>query len=80
MVQNANPYDKRIGAWPDTLEDGRIIWRSEPWTLPSNNCISKPYQKRFGMEDPWSLERIELFGINQDGTIPDLIAEKLGLR
>lgn len=77
MVQNANPYDKRIGAWRDVLEDGRTIWRSEPWTLPADNCESKPYQKRFGMADPWSLERLEFYGITPDGTIPDLIHEAL---
>lgn len=80
MVQNANPYDKRIGAWPDSLEDGRTIWRSEPWTFPANDCKSKPYQKRFGMADPWSLERLEFYGITPDGTIPELVAEYLGLR
>jgi hypothetical protein len=80
MAQNANPYDKRIGAWRETLDDGRTIWRSEPWTFPINECESRPYQKRFGMDDPWSLERLELLGITQDGTIPDIIAEQLGLR
>ena len=80
MVQNANPHDKRIGAWPETLDDGRTIWRSEPWTLPLQDCDSMPYRKRFGMEDPWSLERLELFGITQDGTIPEIIQEHLGLR
>ena len=77
MVQNANPYDKRIGAWPSVLEDGRTVWRSEPWTLPANDCESKPYQKRFGMADPWSLERLEFYGITPDGTIPDIIHEAL---
>jgi hypothetical protein len=77
MVQNANPYDKRIGAWPVLLEDGRTIWRSECWTLPANDCESKPYQKRFGMADPWSLERLEFYGITPDGTVPDLIHEAL---
>lgn len=79
MKQNANPYDKRIGAWPDVLEDGRTIWRSEPWTLPLGTK-SKPYEKRFGMDDPWSLDRQEMFGITPDGTMPDLIAEALGVR
>lgn len=77
LVQNANPTDKRIGAWPDTLEDGRIIWRSEPWTLPLDDCRSKPYEKRFGMDDPWSQERREMFGITPEGTIPELIREVL---
>lgn len=80
MAQNANPYDKRIGAWRETLEDGREIWRSEPWTFEANNCKSKPYQKRFGMEDPWSLERREMYGIAPDGTIPDILAYELGLK
>lgn len=80
MVQNANPYDKRIGAWPETMEDGRTIWRSEPWTYPADDCQSKPYQKRFGMEDPWSLDRIEMWGITPDGTIPEIIQDQLQLR
>ena len=75
MVQNANPSDKRIGAWPNRLEDGRIIWRSEPWTLPLDDCRSKPYEKRFGMDDPWSLERREMYGITPEGTVPELISE-----
>lgn len=79
VTQNANPYDKRIGAYPYD-HNGRIVWRSEPWTLPLNDCKSKAYQKRFGMEDPWSMDRQELFGITPDGTVPDLIAEVLGLR
>ena len=77
MIQNANPYDKRIGAWPVKLEDGRTIWRSEPWTLPADNCESRPYQKRFGMADPWSLDRQEYYGITPDGTVPDIIHEAL---
>lgn len=77
MIQNANPYDKRIGTWQSSLDDGRTVWRSEPWTLPANDCISKPYQKRFGMDDPWSLERLEFYGITPDGTIPDVIQDIL---
>lgn len=80
MVQNANPCDKRIGAWKDHLDDGRTIWRSEPWTLPLSECDSQPYKKRFGMEDPWSLERLEWFGITPDGTIPEMVQDHLGLR
>lgn len=77
MVQNANPYDKRIGAWKDELNDGRVIWRSEPWTFPLDDCQSIPYRKRFGMDDPWSLERQEMFGITPDGTIPQVIHDAL---
>lgn len=80
LTQNANPYDKRIGAWLEILEDGRTIWRSEPWTFPIDDCQSKPYQKRFGMDDPWSLERKEMYGIAPEGTVPDILQEELGLR
>lgn len=80
VAQNANPHDKRIGAWPEQLDDGRTIWRSEPWTLPINDCISTPYRKRFGMGDPWSLERMELYGIGPDGTPADIIQDKLNIR
>lgn len=79
MTQNANPYDKRIGVYAYN-HNGRIVWRSEPWTFDLDDCISKPYQKRFGMDDPWSTERKELYGITPDGNVPDLIAEALDLR
>lgn len=79
MTQNANPYDKRIGVYAYN-HNGRIVWRSEPWTFDLDNCQSKPYQKRFGMDDPWSTERKELYGITPDGNVPDLIAEVLGLK
>ncbi len=79
MIQNANPYDKRIGAWMETMDDGRNVWRSEPWTFPANNCKSRAYEKRFGMDDPWSLERREMYGITPDGTVPEIIQESLGL-
>lgn len=79
MTQNANPYDKRIGVYPYD-HNSRLIWRSEPWTFGLDDCESKPYQKRFGMDDPWSTERKELYGITPDGNVPDLIAEVLGLR
>jgi hypothetical protein len=77
LAQNANPYDKRVGIWPIPLEDGRVVYRSEPWTFPSNQCQSKPYKKRFGMDDPWSLDRLEMNGITPDGTVPDLVQRVL---
>lgn len=84
LVQNSNPYDKRIGMAPEIFIDEygnkRPIYRTFPWTLPIDDCKSKPYEKLFGMDDPWSQDRLELFGINPDGYIPELIAEALELR
>ena len=77
MRQNSNPYDKRNGVWASRLEDGRIVWRSEPWTLPVDDCETKPYEKRFGMDDPWSLESLEQDGITPDGLPIDLIGDIL---
>jgi hypothetical protein len=71
VTQNSNPYDKRVGLLLDELEDGRQIWRSEVWSLPIDDCQSKPYEKRFGMDDPWSLENMEDYGITPDGTVLD---------
>jgi DNA polymerase type B, organellar and viral len=80
VEQNANPYLKRIGAWSSVLDDKRTVWRSIPWHMPLDDCESKPYQKRFGMDDPWSLERMEIHGINQEGTSGEIVSDKLGLR
>jgi hypothetical protein len=79
VEQNANPYLKRIGAMPGRLPDGRRIWGSIPWQLPLDDCESKPYQKRFGMDDPWSLERMEIQGITPEGMPGEIVRDKLGI-
>lgn len=76
LHQNSNPSGKRIGAFLAYLDDGRIVWRSIPRSDNEHN--SKPYLKRFGMEDPWSDESLEMYGITPEGTIRDVIAEWLG--
>jgi hypothetical protein len=80
FAQNSNPYDKRVPALFPENHNGRIVYRSMPWTLPVDDCKSKPYEKQFGMDDPWSQERLELFGVTPDGTVPELIAEVLEVR
>jgi hypothetical protein len=80
VAQNANPYDKRIGPYQDVLDDGRIIWRSVAHALIGDYRYSLPYIKRFGMEDPWSLENMEGYGITPDGLVKDIWAERLGLK
>jgi DNA polymerase type B, organellar and viral len=79
LMQNSNPYSKRIGLFPTYLEDGRKVWRSIPWHLPLNDCESMPYIKRFGMADPWSDEYMEQDGINQDAPFGMMVRESIGL-
>lgn len=69
--QSSNPILKRE-AW---YWDGSVL-RSRP---PANtdHVASYPYEKRFGMEDPWSQENMEATGIHPDGYHGDLIYEAL---
>jgi len=80
VVQDSDPSAKRAGVYRDVYHDGRTIYRSRPhdglryvdggveW-VPSH-----PYEKRFGMDDPWSLESKEHFGITEDGNVTDILA------
>lgn len=71
VVQSSDPSNKREYAY----WDGDIL-RSEPYRNEDHEP-SIPYQKRFGMEDPWSEESIQSFGISPDGPIGMLIREAL---
>ena len=79
IVQDSNPSAKRDGLYPD-IYDGRTVYRSNPHTGMSyaNGSMSwipsHPYEKRFGMEDPWSLEMKEMFGATPDGNVSDILA------
>ena len=78
--QNANPYQKRLGVWRMPLEDGRMIWRSVPQMIMANNDeipLSLPYLKRFGMEDPWSDEFTERELLMPDGTILEVLHDRI---
>ena len=79
LLQDSDPYIKRSGLYRDTY-DGRTIYRSEP-----NYCMAQPgsqlewipsvpYEKRFGMNDPWSDEYKAQLGIIEDGNIADILA------
>lgn len=75
LTQNADPYDKRSGLY---LDGG--VWRSEPhfgMSQPGSELewiASHPYEKRFGMEDPFSDEYKEQMGVIEDGNIADILA------
>jgi hypothetical protein len=77
---NSNPYKKRNGIAPSLLKDGRLVFRSHPHSISINERKSKPYEKQFGMEDPWSEESIGRFDTHPDGPIDMLIQEKMGLK
>jgi hypothetical protein len=78
--QSSNPWQKRDGVYFDGT-----YYRSEPlgfelchkseaegWE-PFWDVASTPYEKRFGMDDPWSLEYRESMGLTPDGNAYELI-------
>jgi hypothetical protein len=72
VTQSSSPFDKRIDAWYD---DTVNVTRSQPPWFGMNqgkdDCASYPYEKRFGMEDPWSEERLSANGLTPDGYVGD---------
>lgn len=80
LVQDSDPRSKRTGLYRDTYADGRQIWRSRPhYGMISSMgelmwAPSAPYEKRFGMADPWSDEYKGQLGIIEDGNIVDILA------
>jgi hypothetical protein len=77
--QDSDPSDKRTGIYRDSY-GGREIFRSEPYYGMTQNenlemdwVKSYPYEKRFGMDDPWSEEYLQQFGETPDGSITDLM-------
>lgn len=78
LVQNANPSDKRTAIWYDNdHEPGRALYRSRPHNVGANGVESIPYEKRFGLEDPFSDENQQTFGISPDEHKPLLGAFRL---
>lgn len=84
LTQDSNPWMKRRNLIRESY-DGRTIYRSEPrqgMYLDLDNpdrvqlewVPSTPYEKRFGMDDPWSDEMKELAGHTPDGNIIDVLA------
>jgi hypothetical protein len=79
LEQNADPFTKREGLYQDTY-DGRTIYRSRPhfnMIQPEHELEwvpSFPYEKRFGMDDPFSEEYKQQLGITQDGNVADILA------
>jgi hypothetical protein len=79
VTQDSNPSDKRTEVYRD-IYDGRTVYRSEPHfgmeqdeNLEMKWIPSHPYTKRFGMDDPWSQESQEQFGVTPDGSVVDMM-------
>jgi len=70
------PRNKRRGIWFDSGANvfrSGLIHREYNWqTGDYDNVCSTPYQKRFGLDDPFSDESREENGITPDGTVNDM--------
>jgi hypothetical protein len=87
VIEDSNPFDKRIGLFP-CREHGRKppIYHSVPkmavmWYDGERYTATRSvfYKKRFGMEDPWSLDRREMHGITPEGPVPEIIRNTLDI-
>lgn len=77
--QSSDPSMKRCNPYWDN-----DVWRTEPLTPELTVNIkdltsfweveSYPYEKRFGLEDPFSWQSKEAMGVSPDGVITDLFA------
>lgn len=70
VKQDSDPQDKRRKPYFDPKKN-RL--RTQPISLKEKEIITEPYQKRYGLEDPFSLDTSEMFGINMDGTTGNLM-------
>lgn len=64
VTHSSDPSEKR----------GRSYWdssfiRTRVMEVPDDEVVSRPYEKRYGDEDPFSQEYAELAGISPDGNI-----------
>lgn len=78
MYHSSNPFRKRGSVyWDDEWEVWRtnIKWNSYDWEADDwDNVVSYPYEKRFGLEDPFSDESRDAMGITEDGRVSDLFS------
>jgi len=68
VEQNSDPFTKRNKLRRDEY-DGRQIYRSYP-----KGVTFQPYDKHFGMDDPWSDEARAQYGETQEGRIGDILS------
>jgi len=70
LEQNSDPFTKRTGIHRRVYH-GRTIYGSNPRGVTFEP--SHPYQKRFGMEDPWSDEARAQWGETMEGRMTDIL-------
>lgn len=74
LTHSSNPFRKRGVCWLDKVWK---VWRTSihraNWdhSKADWNCESQPYDKRFGIDDPFSDESKEMWGITEDGLMSD---------
>ena len=71
-IQDSDPADKRANVFYDAMAN-RL--RTYPVDVPPDEIISVPYDKRYGIDDPFSLESRESLGITPNGTVGDQVRE-----
>jgi hypothetical protein len=71
IEQNSDPWQKRNKVVRDTYR-GRQIYRSLPHDFKYGP--SEPYDKHFGMDDPWSDEYKAQMGETQEGRVMDILS------
>lgn len=75
LHQASRPLHKRRPA--QYFDEEFQVFRSKPWTQalsPDMDWMSHPYKKRFGLDDPFSEDTRERYGITDDGTVSQLIS------
>lgn len=83
LIQDSDPHSKRQGLYRDAV-DGRTVYRTTPHYGMTEGegrpewIPSTPYERRIGLDDPFSEEYREQFGITDDGTTLDLLYWVLG--
>lgn len=66
VTHSSNPFEKRGRSYYDS--QSRFI-RTHVMDLSESEIVSKPYEKRYGDEDPFSQENMEYAGLSPDGNI-----------
>lgn len=76
VYHSSNPYRKRDGIHYDSESSvwrSGILRREYDWILEDyRNVVSTSYKKMFGMDDPFSDESREEFGVTEDGMVADV--------
>jgi hypothetical protein len=76
VVQDSDPSDKREGVYYDT---GQNRLRTRPVDVADGEIVSVPYEKRYGLDDRFSQDAREEFGLTWDGVISDSVREYINI-